>query len=215
VDGRLNVTGECLEEDDGRVIGVRLADGTIIPCEMVIVGIGIIPAVVPLSAAGAQGTNGVVVDAFCRTSLRDIYAIGDCAAHRNRFAGDAVMRVESVQNANDMAVVAARAIMGELEAYDAVPWFWSNQYDLRLQTIGLSIGHDEIVVRGRTEDRAFSVIYLKERRVIALDCVNATKDYVAGRALVLAGTIADPDALADTDVPLKRLAVSSAVPVAS
>lgn len=215
VDLRLNVTVECLEEGDGRVIGVRLADGAVIPCEMVIVGIGIIPAVAPLSAAGAQGTNGVVVDPFCRTSLPDVYAIGDCAAHRNRFAGDAVLRVESVQNANDMAVVAARAIMGELEAYDAVPWFWSNQYDLRLQTVGLSTGHDKVIVRGRTADRAFSVIYLKEGRVISLDCVNATKDYVAGRALVLAGTIADPDALADTDVPLKSLAVSSAVPVAS
>ncbi len=87
----------------------------------------------------------------------------------------------------------------------AVPWFWSNQYDLRLQTIGLSIGHDEIVVRGATTNRSFSVIYLRQGRVIALDCVNATKDYVGGRALVLDGTIAAPTALADLDIPLKDL----------
>ena len=205
VDVRLGVTVDCLEGKAGRVTGVRLADGTVVPCEMVIVGIGIIPSVVPLSVAGAVGANGVLVDEYCQTSLPDVYAIGDCAAHRNRFANDAVLRVESVQNANDMAVVAARAIVGDPERYDAVPWFWSNQYDLRLQTIGLSIGHDEIVVRGATTNRSFSVIYLRQGRVIALDCVNATKDYVGGRALVLDGTIAAPTALADLDIPLKDL----------
>lgn len=208
VDVRLGVGVECLEGESGRVGGVRLADGSIVPCEMVIVGIGIIPAVAPLSAAGADGTNGVLIDDHCRTSLPDIYAIGDCAAHRNKYADDTVMRVESVQNANDMAVTAVRAIVGDPASYDAVPWFWSNQYDLRLQTVGLSIGHDEIVVRGDVANRSFSVVYLKQGRVIALDCVNATKDYVAGRALVVAGTVADRAALADPSLSLKSLVSS-------
>src|SRR5205085_382390 len=96
----------------------------------------------------------------------------------------AMIRVESVQNANDQANVAAKTIAGESAEYHAVPWFWSNQYDLRLQTVGLSIGFDQAVVRGDASTRSFSIVYLRGGRVIALDCVNATKDYVQGRALV-------------------------------
>lgn len=193
-------------EGETRVTGVRLGDGEVIPADLVIVGIGIIPAVGPLIAAGATGGNGVAVDAFCRTSLADIFAIGDCALHHNGYAEDAEIRLESVQNANDMATTAAKAICGTLEAYTAVPWFWSNQYDLRLQTVGLSIGYDEVVVRGDPVTRSFSVVYLKQGRVIALDCVNAVKDYVQGKALVVSGARPGPQALADTDVPLKSLA---------
>jgi 3-phenylpropionate/trans-cinnamate dioxygenase ferredoxin reductase subunit len=200
------VSVECIEERDGAATGVRLADGTILPCEMVIVGIGIVPAVEPLLAAGAEGGNGVLVDAQCRTSLPDVLAIGDCAAHANRFAGGAVIRLESVQNANDQANVAAKLLCGEPEAYEAVPWFWSNQYDIRLQTMGLSLGYDRTVVRGDPATRSFSVIYLKAGRVLALDCVNMTRDYAQGRALVLAGAAPDPVLLADSETPLKSLA---------
>ena len=174
---------------------------------MVIVGIGIVPAVEPLLAAGAAGGNGVIVDPYCRTSLPDIYAIGDCAAHANAFAEGATIRLESVQNANDMATTIAKAITGEPEPYHAVPWFWSNQYDLKLQTVGLSIGHDAVVVRGDTATRSFSIVYLKAGRVIALDCVNATRDYVQGKALVTTGAVISPDRLADATVPLKLLVV--------
>lgn len=111
-----------------------------------------------------------------------------------------------------MAVVAARSITSAPEAYDVVPWFWSNQYDLRLQTVGLSLGYDQTVVRGDYSDRSFSVIYLREGRVLALDCVNATKDYVAGRNLVIANLVVDPAALADPAVPLKSLLAPVAVP---
>jgi 3-phenylpropionate/trans-cinnamate dioxygenase ferredoxin reductase component len=194
-----------LNADESGVAGVRLTDGQMIAADLAIVGIGIIPEVEPLIAAGAAGGNGVDVDAQCRTSLPDIFAIGDCAAHENRFAGGARIRLESVQNANDQATIAAKTIIGESIAYDAVPWFWSNQYDLRLQTVGLSTGHDEAVLRGEPDTRSFSVVYLKQGRVIALDCVNATKDYVQGRALVLAGAELDPLDLADTSRPLKEL----------
>ncbi len=147
----------------------------------------------------------VDVDSCCRTSLADVYAIGDCAAHENRFARGLRIRLESVQNAHDQATAAARAIVGAAQPYEAVPWFWSNQYDLRLQTVGLSVGHDRTVVRGRPEDRSFSVLYLLEGRVIALDCVNATKDYVQGRKLILERRVIDPERLADSSVPLKEL----------
>jgi 3-phenylpropionate/trans-cinnamate dioxygenase ferredoxin reductase subunit len=172
---------------------------------MVIVGIGVDSAVAPLLAAGAAGANGVDVDAFCRTSLSDVYAVGDCAAQENRFAGGLRLRLESVQNAHDQAASAARAIAGRPEPHDALPWFWSNQYDLRLQTVGLSIGHDSTVLRGRPEEKSFSVLYLLEGRVIALDCVNATRDYVQGRKLILEGRVVAPDRLADSTVPLKQL----------
>lgn len=205
VDLRTGVGVEALE-GEGRVSGVRLADGTIIPAEAVIVGIGIVPSVGPLIAAGAAGGNGVDVDEYCRTSLPDIYAIGDCAAFACSYAGGTVMRVESVQNANDQATCVAKAILGDAKPYHAFPWFWSNQYDLRLQTAGLSVGYDQTVVRGNVAERSFSVVYLKQGRMIAIDCVNMVKDYVQGRKLIEAGVSPDPAQLADASVPLKELA---------
>ena len=205
VDVRLRAAVNALEGDGGKVTGVRMADGSVLPAQMVIVGIGIIPSVAPLLEAGAKGANGVEVDALCRTSLPDVYAIGDCALHANRYAAGAEIRLESVQNANDQAKVVARSIMGTDADYDAVPWFWSNQYDLRLQTVGLSSGFDQTVLRGDPATRSFSLIYLREGRVIALDCVNAVKDYVQGKALVVDGARIDPARLADASVPLKEL----------
>jgi 3-phenylpropionate/trans-cinnamate dioxygenase ferredoxin reductase subunit len=202
---RLDARVDCLEGDDGRVSAVRLASGETLPAELVIVGIGIEPAVAPLLAAGAEGGNGVRVDGQCRTSLADIFAIGDCALHANRFAAGAQIRVESVQNANDQANVAAKTILGQEVEYDSVPWFWSNQYDLRLQTIGLSAGHDQAILRGDPATRSFSIVYLREGRVIALDCVNNVKDYVQGRALVVRGASINPEQLADAATPLKTL----------
>lgn len=210
VDLRLNVRIEALEGDEqGHVRGVRLAGGERLPADLVIVGIGIIPAVEPLIAAGAEGGNGVLVNGLCQTSLDDIYAIGDCAAHANDFAEGTVIRLESVQNANDQAAVVAKHILGQEAPYQAVPWFWSNQYDLKLQTVGLSTGHDQAILRGDLENRSFSVIYLKQGRVIALDCVNATKDYVQGRALVMGGLFLPADQLADASKPLKEIAAAA------
>ncbi|ANU06871.1 Ferredoxin--NAD(P)(+) reductase fdr [Paraurantiacibacter namhicola] len=184
VDIRLSTWVEKLDGDDTRVTGVVTDAGETIPCDFVVAGIGIVPAVGPLIAAGAAGANGVDVDEHCRTSLPHIYAVGDCAAHANPYAAGEVIRLESVQNAHDMAKTVARHITGDPLPYDALPWFWSNQYDLKLQTCGLSFGHDETVLRGSMEERSFSVTYLREGRVIALDCVNRVKDYVAGSKLV-------------------------------
>jgi 3-phenylpropionate/trans-cinnamate dioxygenase ferredoxin reductase subunit len=202
---RLGATVMCIEEEAGHVTGVRLATGEVLAAQMVIVGIGIIPAVQPLLDAGAAGQNGVTVDDYCRTSLSDVFAIGDCAAHPNAFADGATIRLESVQNANDQAVTVAKALTGAPQPYYAMPWFWSNQYDLKLQTAGLSTGHDQLIVRGNIAARSFSIIYLKEGRVIALDCVNAVKDYVQGRALVVQRATPNIAALADPGAPLKLL----------
>jgi len=204
VDLRTGVAVDGLE-GTGRVTGVKLADGEVIPADAVIVGIGIVPAIGPLIAAGAAGGNGIDVDEFCRTNLPDVYAVGDCAAFACDYADGAVMRVESVQNANDQATCVAKAICGEAAPYHAFPWFWSNQYDLKLQTAGLSVGYDTTVVRGDPAARSFSVIYLKAGRMIAIDCVNMVKDYVQGRKLVEAQASPDPALLADAGAPLKDL----------
>jgi 3-phenylpropionate/trans-cinnamate dioxygenase ferredoxin reductase subunit len=205
VDLRTNVAVDSIVGEGGKVTGVQLADGSILSAQIVIVGIGIIASVGPLLTAGAAGGNGVDVDEFCRTSLPDVYAIGDCAAHSNGFADGAVIRLESVQNANDQATTAVRSIMGEPLPYKATPWFWSNQYDLRLQTVGLSTGYDQTLTRGDPATRSFSVVYLRNGRVLALDCVNMVKDYVAGRKLVEARATPDLVRLGDALVPLKEL----------
>jgi len=190
---------------EGHVAAVELASGETVAADMVIVGIGIVPCVEPLLVASAQGGNGVCVDAQCRTSLPDVFALGDCAEHCNGFAGGARIRLESVQNANDMAMVAAKTICGQEAHYSATPWFWSNQYDLKLQTVGLSTGHDQAVVRGDPSARSFSVVYLRQGKVIALDCVNNVRDYSHGRRLVELGVIAEPDRIADSAIQLKQL----------
>ena len=204
---RTGVSVVRLVEANGRAAGVVLEGGEVVPADVVIVGIGIVPEVAPLLAAGAAGPQGapggVTVDDHCRTTLADVFAIGDCAAHANDFAGGATIRLESVQNANDMATTVARLLTGKPQRYHAVPWFWSNQYDLRLQTVGLSMGHDATVLRGDPAARSFSLIYLKAGRIVALDCVNAVRDYVQGKALVEGGVIVDPKVLVDGDVPLK------------
>jgi 3-phenylpropionate/trans-cinnamate dioxygenase ferredoxin reductase subunit len=206
VDLRLGAAVDCIEGRDGRVAAVRLAGGERLPADMVIVGIGIVPAVGPLADAGARVSNGVEVDSFLRTSLASLFAVGDCACHVSRFAGGARIRLESVQNAADQATAVAGTIAGAPHPYGSTPWFWSNQYDVRLQTVGLSIGHDDLVVRGDPDAGTFSVVYLREGRVVALDCVNAVRDYVQGRALVERSVRADKALLADPGTSLKALA---------
>jgi 3-phenylpropionate/trans-cinnamate dioxygenase ferredoxin reductase subunit len=198
------VVVDHIEETNERASGVRLSSGVVAPADLVIVGIGISPAVEPLTMAGAKGGDGVKVDEVCRTSLPDVYAIGDCALHTSRFAGGNQVRLESLQNANDQARTVAKAVTGVQKAYDSVPLFWSNQYDLRLQSVGLSSGYDQLTVRGDIAARSFSVIYLRRGKVIALDCVNATRDYVQGRALVLNEAEVGVQSLSDVTIPLKE-----------
>jgi 3-phenylpropionate/trans-cinnamate dioxygenase ferredoxin reductase component len=212
VEIRLGASAAALEESGGKVTGVRLTSGEVLAAQIVIVGIGIIAAVEPLVAAGARcappPVGGVEVDLHCKTSLDDVYAVGDCAAHPSVHARGRLVRIESVQNAIDQATIAAKAIAGTLgpgERYDAIPWFWSNQYDLRLQTVGLHADHDAIVVRGDPKTRSFAVAYLREEKLVAVDCVNRTKDYMQAKPLIAGGHVIDRARLADGEVPLKEL----------
>lgn len=205
VDVRLGAAVTCIEGANGRVARVLLADGNAFDADIVIVGIGIVPLVRPLDSAGADCANGVAVDEHCRTSLPDIYAAGDCALHRNKFGPDRPLRVESVQNAADQGSTAAHHIAGQPKPYDSTPWFWSNQFDIKLQTVGLNTDYDETVLRGDPAGGRYSVIYLREGRVVALDCVNMVKDYVQGRGLVERHVEADRTALSDPATPLKIL----------
>ena len=198
-----NSVVECLQGQNGKVCGVMLANGHSLEADLVIVGIGISPEIGPLLEAGAEAGNGVAVDELCKTSLPNVYAIGDCALHQNRFANGMKIRLESLQNANDMAIAVAKTIAGEPTAYDAVPWFWSNQYDLRMQTAGIAIGHDETLLRGDQEGRSFCVIYLRRGRVIAIDAVNAMADFVHGKTLVAEGARLRRDLASDASIPLK------------
>jgi 3-phenylpropionate/trans-cinnamate dioxygenase ferredoxin reductase subunit len=208
IDIRTDSSVVAVEGGGDRMTAVRLSNGDRIIADMMIVGIGLVPNVGALLDAGAAGGNGVSVDAQCRTSLPNVYAVGDCAVHANKYADGQWVRLESVQNAHDQAAVAAKAIVGQEVVYDAVPWFWSHQYDLKLQTIGLSLGFDEVIVRGQPETRSFSLIYRKQGKVIALDCVNATRDYVQGRRLVEEGARAASVDLADAAKPLKSFATA-------
>jgi 3-phenylpropionate/trans-cinnamate dioxygenase ferredoxin reductase component len=212
VDIRLQTTVAGIEEGEGRASGIRVEAyqalreaKQLIRADVMIVAIGIAPQVAPLLAAGASGGNGVFVDEHGHTSLPGVYAIGDCAAHPGGYTGGTPGRLESVQNASDMAMTVAKAIAGQPEPHRAVPWFWSNQYDLRLQVVGLSAGYDDRILRGDTANRSFSVIYRKAGRVIALDCVNSPRDFMQGRELVTHGVRADLHELADTAVALKSL----------
>ncbi|MFM0394967.1 NAD(P)/FAD-dependent oxidoreductase [Paraburkholderia phytofirmans] len=197
----------ALEGNAGRVTSVLLGNEERIDADLVVVGVGLDTEVEPLRQAGAKCSNGVDVDPYCATSLPDVYAIGDCANHANEFADGRRLRLESVQNANDQARVVAAKIAGAPVAYSAVPWFWSNQYDVRLQTVGLNIGYDETVVRGTPEAGAFSVVYLRGGKVVALDCINSPRDFVHGKKLVAKGIRASAEILPGAD--LAQLAVAA------
>lgn len=186
VDIRLGESVDCLDGTE-RVTHVVLANGERVPADLVIVGIGITPNVETLAAAGAKVTNGVDVDARCRTSLPDVFAIGDCANQADRYASGDRVRIESVPSVSEQAMTVARELTGQGRDQCALPWFWSNQYDLKLQTVGLSNGYDEELIRGDPESRSFSVVYLREGRIIAVDAVNSARDFVRGRVWVGSG----------------------------
>ena len=165
--------------------------------DLVIAGIGVLPNVELAREAGLAVDNGIVVDEYLRTGDENIYAIGDCARHR--------VRIESVQNATDQGVCVAAAVVGKREPYAQVPWFWTDQYDVKLQMAGLSNGYDRTVTRGSPESRKFSVFYFRNDRFIAVDSVNRAGDHLAGRKLLANRVPLTPDQAADESVDLKKL----------
>jgi NADPH-dependent 2,4-dienoyl-CoA reductase/sulfur reductase-like enzyme len=196
VDLRLDARIEALVGEGGKLTGVKLASGEIVPATLALVGIGIAPNVTLAQQAGLVCENGVRVDDDARSSDPDIYAIGDCAsrplAHYGRTG-----RLESVHNAVEQAKLAAASIVGKPRPACDAPWFWSDQYDLKLQTVGLIEGHDETVVRGDPAARRFAVYYLKARTLLAVDAVNSMPDFLCGKKLVGSGKTLDVEALRD------------------
>ncbi len=184
------------------VSAVVLRDGTSYPADLVIGGVGVLPNSELAEAAGFEVGNGIVVDDHLRSSSPNVFALGDCAYYPNRFAGGAV-RLESVQNAVDQANCVAANIAGKAHKYDAVPWFWTDQYQIKLQMAGLSIGYDQAVTRGDPASHKFSVLYFKQDRLIAIDSINRPGEHMAGRKLVGSGSTLRPEQGADLSVDLK------------
>jgi 3-phenylpropionate/trans-cinnamate dioxygenase ferredoxin reductase subunit len=178
----LNTSVAAIGERNGRASGVQLDDGREIPADVVLVSVGIRPTVDVLAAAGARCSNGVEVDRQGRTSLLDVFAAGDCTCFPAD--GGTTVRLESLQNAVEQGEVVAKSLMGETAAHALVPYFWSNQYDIKLKTIGLFNGYDDVVVRNSADPDSFSVIYLREGLVCAVDSINAMKDYVDARRVL-------------------------------
>ena len=193
-----------------RVTHVTTPDGDDIPADLVVVGVGIVPNTELASAAGLDVDNGIVVDDHCVTSDPDIYAVGDCTLHPNAIY-DRMLRLESVHNALEQAKTAVANICGVDTAYCQVPWFWSDQYDLKLQIAGLSDGYDDVVIRGNPAKRSFSCVYLRDGRIIALDAINAPRDFVQSKQLIAEQTRMDVAKLADPESFLKD---SGATPAA-
>ncbi len=191
-----------------RVEAVELVSGELIEADLVIIGIGVIPNTELAESAGLRVDNGICVDAFNQTEDPDIYAIGDCANFvHERYQRQ--MRLESVQNANDQGMAAAKSIVGEPEPYDALPWFWSDQYDVKLQIAGLAEGHDEIIVRGEPETgRTMSVFYLRNKKLLAVDAMNSPRDFIHGKKLILADATIDTGLLSDAGVAILETEVS-------
>jgi 3-phenylpropionate/trans-cinnamate dioxygenase ferredoxin reductase component len=186
----------------GRVKSVVTETGGEYPVDVVIVGVGVVPADELAKAAGLDCENGIVTEAHCRTSHEAIYAAGDCASHLNRQYGRH-LRLESVDNAFEQGTTVALNLLGSETLHDKLPWFWSDQYDLKLIIVGVAQGYDTVVMRGTPAARSFSACYLRRGELVAIDSVNSPKDQMAARKLIAAHVRPQPDKLADPAIALR------------
>lgn len=183
-------------------------DGRERPADMVLIGIGVLPATELAEAAGLPCDNGILVDEYCQTEDPDILAIGDCTNHPNRLLGRR-LRLESVHNAQEQAKTAAGTLLGKPKAYAQVPWFWSDQYDLKLQIASLAEPDSDRVVRGDPAGRSLAVFHLDNGRLQAVEAVNSAREFMLGKKLIAAGAHLDPAELADTERPFKEIAAAA------
>ena len=208
VDIRTGARLDRLEGTDGHVSAAVLADGTSLKADIVLVGIGILPNEELASDAGIACKNGILVDRDARTSDPRIFAAGDCASrplvHYGRTG-----RLESVHNAIEQGKLAASAILGKPRPPEDCPWFWSDQYDLKLQIAGLSQDYDRIVLRGSPADRKFAAFYLRNGTLIAVDAVNSAPEFLASKKLIMQGAKLAPETLGDTSVSMKEIAAAA------
>ncbi len=187
-------------DGETNVKGVTLADGSQIDADLVIIGVGVIPNTELAEAAELTIENGIKVNEFGQTNDPDIYAVGDCSFHFNPIY-DRFIRLESVQNANDQGTIVAKSICNKSEPYNALPWFWSDQYDVKLQIVGLSQGFDEVLIRGDIDNgRNFCAFYFGNGKLLAADCINQPKEYMVLRRVLTQGLEVDRDKLLDTSI---------------
>lgn len=194
----------ALEGQGGRLTGVRTVDGDLIPTDLAVVGIGVIPNTELAEQCGLPCDRGILVDDCSRTEDPDIVAVGDCTARRSGDDG-ALLRLESVQNAVEQGKSAAAALLGRERPFTAAPWFWSDQYEVKLQIVGLSAGHDRMVLRGSPTDQRFSAFYFRNGTLVAIDSVNRPADHMVGRKLLEKRAVLTPDQAADESFPLASL----------
>jgi 3-phenylpropionate/trans-cinnamate dioxygenase ferredoxin reductase subunit len=192
--------------DDTKVGAVQLEDGTSISADIVMVGIGVLARTEVAQLLGLELANGaILVNEYAETSNPLVVAAGDAVMLPNPTGTEGLVRLESVQNAVDQAKVAAKTLIGIREPYRALPWFWSDQADIKLQIAGLSTGYDQTVVRGNPDEDAFSVLYYKAGRLLAIDAINQVSDFMAVRRCLTAGQTIAAAAAADSETPLKTL----------
>jgi 3-phenylpropionate/trans-cinnamate dioxygenase ferredoxin reductase component len=211
VDIRLDAQVVALGGAQNRVHSVELSDGTRIPADLVIVGIGIVPRTNLARQLDLEFAGGIVVDRYARTSNPNVVAAGDCTVQPHPLTGEGRVRIESVQNAISQAKTAAATLAGQCVPNDSVPWFWSDQFDLKLQIAGLSAGHDEYVIRGDVAGEAFSVLYYRNGVLLAVDAVNTPGDYMAVRKALTQGSTIHAQAAANSAVALRELIVPQAI----
>lgn len=192
-------------EGDGKVERVLCPQGRHFDADAVIIGVGIVPNVELAEAAGLACDNGIIVDEYARTEDPAIFAAGDCTNHPNKLLGRR-LRLESVHNALEQAKSAAAAMCGKLVEYNQIPWFWSDQYDLKLQIVGLTGDHDQVVIRGDMAKRAFAAFYIKGDTIIAVDAINSPREFMASKALVANKTPVDLGRLADPEASIMEVA---------
>ncbi|HYB33496.1 MAG TPA: FAD-dependent oxidoreductase [Steroidobacteraceae bacterium] len=201
---RCNETVRALHGDarTGRVRAVLTEEGGEYPADLVIVGVGVVPADELARAAGLDCGNGIVTDGYCRTSDEAVYAAGDCASHLNRQYGRH-LRLESVDNAFEQGTTVALNLLGSATPHDKVPWFWSDQFDLKLVIVGVALAYDRVVIRGAPASRSFSACYLRDGELVAIDTINAPKDQMAARKLIAAHARPDVDKLGNPQIALR------------
>lgn len=203
VDIRTSVTVSGFEGKT-QIENVLCSDGSKLKADVVIIGIGIIPNIELAESADLKIDNGIVVDAFARTSVDNVYAVGDCTNHPNDLLGRR-LRLESVQNALSQGKTAANTILGKEAPYAEVPWFWSDQYDIKLQMTGINDPDDQVVVRGDSGTRSFSVCYLRDGILVAVNALNRPKDFLQAKKSIAAKITPDISRLTDTETPIKNL----------
>ncbi|WP_374324383.1 NAD(P)/FAD-dependent oxidoreductase [Aquipseudomonas alcaligenes] len=204
VDIRTGVQVADLEVTGDTVTAVLCADGSRLAADLVVVGIGLLANTELAAEAGLQVDNGILVDEHAQTSDPHIYAAGDCTNHPNALLGRR-LRLESVPNALEQSRVAAANMAGKAKTYASVPWFWSDQYELKLKMVGLAEGFERLVLRGDPATDSFSAFYLKGDKVLAADTVNRPQDFIAAKRLVAEGIAVTAEQLADDGRPLKEL----------